>query len=144
MHVGNQKWNNGDGTSNPNPVTIALNKTLMDPVLPYLETILDHGVPLRIYDGVLDGSSCNHVSVFKALTMVQWAGREAFLSAERTKWNVPGEKHPAGYVQTGGGLSFVWVANSGHLVPTDQPEAALEMLREFLGSVETSSTEMIV
>merc|ERR1711988_650367 len=60
LHAGNQTWKNGDGTSAPNPVVNALNKTLMDPVLPDLETILEHKVPLRVYNGVLDGSSCNH------------------------------------------------------------------------------------
>jgi len=132
LHAGSQTWKNGDGTSAPNPVVNALNKTLMDSVLPHLETILDHRVPLRVYNGVLDGSSCNHISVFHSLTMLQWQGKSAFLAAPREQWSIPGEKHPAGYAQSGGGLTFVWVANSGHLVPTDQPEAALDMLRVFL------------
>jgi len=132
LHAGNHSWKNGDGTSAPNPVVIALNKTLMDSILPDVETILDAGVPLRVYDGVLDGSSCNHISVYNSVKMLQWKGKEAFFGAKREQWKVPGSKHPAGYVRSGGGMTFVWVANSGHLVPADQPEAALEMLREFL------------
>jgi len=132
LHVGNHSWKNGDGTSAPNPVVNALNKTLMDSVLPDLETLLEHRVPLRVYAGVLDGSSCNHLSVFKSLTMLRWPGRASFLAAAREKWSVPGDGHPSGYTQSGGGLAFVWVANSGHLVPTDQPAAALDMLRVFL------------
>jgi len=132
IHAGDQVWKNGDGTSAPNPVVNALNKTLMDSALPDVQTILEAGVPLRVYDGVLDGSSCNHVSVFQALKLLQWSGKSAFFDAAREKWKVPGEKHPAGYVQRGGGLTFVWVSNSGHLVPLDQPEAALEMLKNFL------------
>merc|ERR1711862_760483 len=72
LHAGTQDWKNGDGTSAPNPVVLALNKTLMDSVLPDLETILEYKVPLRVYDGVLDGSSCNHLSVFNSLTMLEW------------------------------------------------------------------------
>jgi len=132
FHVGNHSWKNGDGTSAPNPVVNALNKTLMDSVLPDLETLLEHNVPLRVYAGVLDGSSCNHLSVFKSLTMLRWPGSASFLAAPREKWSVPGDKHPSGYTQSGGGLTYVWVANSGHLVPTDQPTAALDMLRVFL------------
>merc|ERR1712151_731884 len=49
IHAGNQTWKNGDGTSAPNPVVIALNKTLMDSALPDLETILQADVPLRVY-----------------------------------------------------------------------------------------------
>mmetsp|Transcript_65721 Transcript_65721/g.182982 ORF Transcript_65721/g.182982 Transcript_65721/m.182982 type:complete len:448 (+) Transcript_65721:81-1424(+) len=137
IHAGDHAWRNGDGTAAPNPVVIALNKTLMDSALHNLKTILEHGVPLRVYDGVLDGSSCNHVSVFNALKLLQWKGKEAFLAATRQQWKVPGSNHPAGYLQSGGGVTFVWVANSGHLVPYDQPEAALEMLRSFLESSQT-------
>jgi len=132
LHVGNHSWKNGDGTSAPNPVVNALNKTLMDSVLPDLETLLEHHVPVRVYAGVLDGSSCNHRSVFESLTMLKWPGIASFLAAPREKWTVPGDSHPSGYTQSGGGLAFVWVANSGHLVPTDQPRAALDMLRVFL------------
>eukprot|EP00928_Gymnodinium_smaydae_P053759 TRINITY_DN37685_c0_g1_i1.p1 TRINITY_DN37685_c0_g1~~TRINITY_DN37685_c0_g1_i1.p1 ORF type:complete len:441 (+),score=45.58 TRINITY_DN37685_c0_g1_i1:70-1392(+) len=139
IHAGSHDWKNGDGTSAPNPVVIALNKTLMDSVLPDLEVILHHGVPLTVYNGVLDGSSCNHVSVFQALKLLRWTHKDSFFKAPRQQWKVPGEKHPAGYVQRGGGLSFVWIANSGHLVPLDQPVAALTMLHNFFHDITAAS-----
>jgi len=136
LHARNQTWKNGDGTSAPNPVVNALRQTLMDSVIPYLNTVLARGVPLLVYDGVFDGSSCNHLSVFNALRLLDWSGKDTFFGSERVLWTSSqtesGTEHPWGHVQTGGGLSFVWVANSGHLVPTDQPEAALQLLRMFL------------
>lgn len=148
LHAGDQDWKNGDGTSAPNPVVIALNKTLMDSVIPDLETILEHKLPLGVFDGVLDGSSCNHISVYNSLKLLSWAGKDAFFAAPREQWKLPGVKHPAGYTKQGGGLTFVWVSNSGHLVPTDQPEAGLDMLRNFLvqtgGLGEATDTEFVV
>jgi len=144
LHAGRQVWKNGDGTSAPNPVVNALDHTLMDSVLPDLKSILDRGVTLRMYNGVLDGSSCNHISHFNALKLLDWSGKDAFFKAPRKQWRVKGSNHAAGYVKTGGGLSFVWVANSGHLVPSDQPEAALQLLEDFFDSIvsqEKPSTE---
>ncbi len=36
----------------------------MDSVIPDLETILEHNLPLGVFDGVLDGSSCNQISAY--------------------------------------------------------------------------------
>lgn len=38
----------------------------------------------------------------------------------------------AGRVRSAGGLTFVQIFNAGHMVPRDQPEAALAMVREFI------------
>merc|ERR1712216_956901 len=110
LHAGSQVWKNGDGTAAPNPVVNALNKTLMDSALPDLELILDHGVPVRVYDGVLDGSSCNHISVYqaiKSMNSMRWTGKGKFFGSARKQWKLPGATHPAGYTQSGGGLTFV-------------------------------------
>ncbi|KAF4720479.1 hypothetical protein FOZ63_002484, partial [Perkinsus olseni] len=122
LHTGGVKWQNGDGTAAPNPVVINLQKELMKPVLKEVQTVLSAAIPTMIYTGVFDGSSCGHLSVMEALHML---GYEPFETASRELWESP--NHPFGFVQSGGVLTFVWVSNSGHMVPTDQPEAALDM-----------------
>lgn len=125
-------WQNGDGTAAPNPVVNALRGQLMVSVLPEMAEILDRGLHVTIYDGVMDGSSCNHLGVFQSLERLPWDGRSAFLAAPRQQWHTPGITHPIGFVQASGGLTFKWVSNAGHLVPTDQPEAAAALIHEFL------------
>ena len=47
--------------------------------------------------------------------------QSAFDNATFKNWMVNGKL--AGRVKTGGGLTFVEVANAGHMVPLNQPEA---------------------
>eukprot|EP00929_Paragymnodinium_shiwhaense_P122748 TRINITY_DN95783_c0_g1_i1.p1 TRINITY_DN95783_c0_g1~~TRINITY_DN95783_c0_g1_i1.p1 ORF type:complete len:450 (+),score=62.39 TRINITY_DN95783_c0_g1_i1:136-1485(+) len=130
-------WKNGDGTAAPNPVVNALRKRLMDPALDELVEILKHGKKVTIFDGVMDGSSCNHLGVFGAVKRMQWDGLADFLQAPRKQWRVESIDHPLGYLQTFNNFTFVWVANSGHLVPIDQPEAADALIKMFLNTTET-------
>ena len=37
-----------------------------------------------------------------------------------------------GYNQTGGGLNFILILNSGHMVPIDQPAWALQIVKDFV------------
>merc|ERR1711920_962160 len=55
-----------------------------------------------------------------------------FEESRTVLWNVSGAGHPYGNARQGGGLSFVVVLNCGHMVPTDQPAAALDLLHRFL------------
>jgi carboxypeptidase C (cathepsin A) len=122
-------WQNGDGTASPNPVVNALKPLLMTTApMDWLAHLLERGYDVTIFDGVMDASSCNHLGVFSAVKAIRWSGQEEFINAKRVPWG----KVPFGFTQAALGLRFVWVMNSGHLVPYDQPEGALEMLRSHL------------
>ncbi|EER08322.1 conserved hypothetical protein, partial [Perkinsus marinus ATCC 50983] len=107
-------------------------------VLREIKSILSAGLPTMIYTGVFDGSSCGHLSVMDALHMVAY---EPLEEAPRKLWM--GSEHPFGFVQSGGALTFVWVSNSGHMVPTDQPEAALDMMDRFLHNRSLAEGERV-
>ena len=47
------------------------------------------------------------------------------------KWTVGGRT--AGFVKRFEGISFMTVRNAGHMVPTDQPESALAIIKELIG-----------
>ena len=47
------------------------------------------------------------------------------------KWTIGGRT--AGFVKRYEGISFMTVRNAGHMVPTDQPEAALAIIKELIG-----------
>ena len=39
----------------------------------------------------------------------------------------------SGFVKRYEGITFTTVRDAGHMVPTDQPEAALEVIKELIG-----------
>jgi carboxypeptidase C (cathepsin A) len=68
-----------------------------------------------------------------------WSGGAAFAAAADAPWTYPGDAAPAGLARSyqaagsaGGRFTFLQVYAAGHLVPMDQPQAALHMLNTFL------------
>jgi len=91
--------------------------------------MLQNGYAVLIYAGDVD-FICNWMGN-KAWTMqMDWPGHDEFTAAKDAKWKVGGEVK--GEVRHAQGLNFVRIHNAGHMVPMDQPEAALAMLDQFL------------
>ena len=78
----------------------------------------------------MDGSACNHIGISRVVENIEWHGKAAYNSAERGIWRF--DNNVAGFVTNHGHLTFAVVTNSGHLVPTDQPAHALDMVRRFV------------
>lgn len=67
------------------------------------------------------------------LNGMEWSGSEGWFQAPRGLWvNSDNQNAPAGYAKSHLGLDFVVVYNSGHLVPYNQPENALDLITRFL------------
>ena len=88
---------------------------------------------MLLYAGNMDGSACNHIGVSRVAAGIKWQGQSAYNAAARGVWRVEG--NVAGFATTHGPLTFVVVTNSGHLVPADQPEHALDMVSRFVRGV---------
>ena len=87
--------------------------------------MLEGGVEVLIYAGDVD-FICNSLGN-KAWTLdLDWSGKEQFNAEADKDWN-----GGAGSVRTHAGLTFLTVFDAGHMVPSDQPEAALQMLDAF-------------
>jgi carboxypeptidase C (cathepsin A) len=97
----------------------------LDAVIP---PMLEAGVRVMVYAGDLD-LICNWLGNYRWVSALPWSGRMDFASAEMVEWEVDGEA--AGMVQGYGPLSFVKVYQAGHMVPMDQPAAALHMITHF-------------
>ena len=103
---------------------------------PRLEAILAAKVPVLIYSGQLDiiiGAALTE----RFLPYVQWAGRDQLMAAERAIWRVePDDMEVAGFAREveaeGQKLVQVLVRGAGHIVPYDQPRAALDMVSRFM------------
>jgi carboxypeptidase C (cathepsin A) len=58
---------------------------------------------------------------------LKWARGDEFRAAKETSWN-----NNAGLIRQVGPFTWLQVYNAGHMVPMDQPKAALDMLNQFL------------
>lgn len=91
--------------------------------------ILEAGVRVLIYSGDQD-FICNWRGGLAWTRAIDWDKAEEFNTIEPVIWNVDGK--PAGEYRRVDNLTFLRLLDAGHMVPMDQPEAALSMIREFL------------
>jgi carboxypeptidase C (cathepsin A) len=98
-----------------------------------VERMLQSGVRVLFYNGQWD-MMCNHYGTEKLLLHLDWNGSTFYQEAKKYMWTTPGRNEPAGFAQEGGNLSYVVIANAGHMVPLDVPDVAVEMVRRFINS----------
>jgi len=92
---------------------------------PYVGELLEAGLPALIYAGDVD-FICNYLGNQAWTLGLDWAHKDDFNAAEPHDWK------GAGLARTSNGLTFLQVFDAGHMVPSDQPENALDMLKNFL------------
>lgn len=125
IHVGNLTYN--DGTE----VEKHLLNDVMQSVAPWLATLMDN-YKVLLYNGQLD--IIVGVPLTQAyLQVLPWSGLDQYLNTTKTVWRItPSDVEAAGYARTVGDFVQLVVRGSGHLVPYDQPERALDMVRRFI------------
>jgi vitellogenic carboxypeptidase-like protein len=106
--------------------------------------VVDFLVPLMESDGlkVLVYSGQNDVILGAPLTeqfldTLEWSGKEAFAAAKKVAWTVPAVPNDplAGYIKSvdlHGGFTYAIVRGAGHMVPTDQPERAYDLITRLV------------
>ena len=87
--------------------------------------LLEKNILVLVYSGDKD-FICNWRGGEAWTNEVQWHGKNGFNGANYTKWESYGE-----YKQNEN-LVFLRVFDAGHMVPLDQPEAALDLLNRFM------------
>lgn len=87
--------------------------------------LLNNNYKVYVYSGDKD-YSCNWEGGLSWVTKMSWKHQNEFNKIELTKCDYGSCKEFAN-------LKFIKVADSGHMVPMDQPENALKMLDEILG-----------
>ncbi|CAH0368737.1 unnamed protein product [Pelagomonas calceolata] len=93
-----------------------------------LPELLGAGVRILIYAGDQD-YICNWLGNQAWTLALPWPGQGAFRAAAVADWPAGAKK--AGELRTSGPLSFLRVLDAGHMVPMDQPAAALRMINAF-------------
>ncbi|KAG8695794.1 hypothetical protein FRC08_007551 [Ceratobasidium sp. 394] len=86
---------------------------LFHPTQDYVLGLLERGVRVLIYAGTYD-YVCNWVGNYNWVTALDWTGRDKFHASHARNWLVNGRI--AGFVKSGGGLTFATVDAAGHMV----------------------------
>ncbi|KAF8700781.1 hypothetical protein HU200_034138 [Digitaria exilis] len=90
--------------------------------------LLENDIKVLIYAGEYD-LICNWLGNSRWVNSMEWSGKEAYVSSSEKPFTVDGKE--AGLLKSHGPLSFLKVHDAGHMVPMDQPKAALEMLKRW-------------
>uniref|UniRef100_A0A453MUF5 Carboxypeptidase n=1 Tax=Aegilops tauschii subsp. strangulata TaxID=200361 RepID=A0A453MUF5_AEGTS len=93
-----------------------------------IPALLEDGINVLIYAGEYD-LICNWLGNSRWVHSMEWSGQKDFAKTAESSFLV--DDAQAGVLKSHGALSFLKVHNAGHMVPMDQPKAALEMLRRF-------------
>ena len=96
-----------------------------------VQHILESKVNMVIYAGEFD-FICNWEGNYAWVDNMQWSGQEAWRASANGTWIVDGAA--AGSAKETEHLSFVKVSDAGHMVPLNQPKAALDLLTRFLAN----------
>ena len=99
-----------------------------------LSRLLNRGIPVLIYHGIFD-MIIPVPTTIETILNTDWNEHILWRDADRKPYQYVtknGIQKLIGYKQSAGGLDFVAVLNSGHMVPIDQPAAALQIVKDFL------------
>ena len=127
LHSEGANWTQSDEKG---PVADALGKDWAVPSDPVVESLLDLGYVVRMYNGVRDMSSCNHIGNLQVALDLEWSGASEFSEAQNRPW--PSAKNVMGYIRGEGQLKYATVLRTGHLVPTVVPESYSVLLKLLL------------
>lgn len=124
LHTTGHTWVNNDEVG---PVADAINDDWTIDVTPLIAEATEKGYRVALYNGVRDGSMCNHLANTKALLEMDkhWKYKGQYAAAsEDIMWFQKGKnkKRVAGYHRIVNGFSFTKLLNTGHLVPTVIPD----------------------
>lgn len=95
-----------------------------------ISEMLDDGVEVLIYAGDVD-YICNWLGNKAWVLDLEWEGKNGFNKAADADWAGPDGKS-AGRLRKHNNFSFLQIYRAGHMVPMDQPAAALQMLNGFI------------
>ncbi|CAO3637026.1 unnamed protein product [Cunninghamella blakesleeana] len=97
----------------------------------HIINLLNNDIPVFMYAGDAD-YICSWYGIQAVLDQIEFKNQQEYRNDQLKPWHANGKE--AGQIQQGGGLTFLRIYDAGHFVPTDQPEAALEMFSNHLSS----------
>jgi len=124
LHVSGHTWVNNDEVG---PVAEALLGDFAIPSAPLVAEAAENGYRVALYNGVRDGSVCNHLGNHQSLLEMDkaWKFKGQYANANDVPmWFQSGSKarRVAGFHKIVENFSFTKLLNTGHLVPTVIPD----------------------
>nr|CAD7392367.1 unnamed protein product [Timema cristinae] len=106
---------------------------MMQSVKPWVEELLDSDYRIVYYSGQMDIIVGYPMSTLYYESL-EFKDAQEYRNAPRKPWYVGDEL--AGYSRTGGNFTEIMVRNAGHMVPSDQPEWALNLINKITNGEE--------
>ncbi|KAL3269548.1 hypothetical protein HHI36_008613 [Cryptolaemus montrouzieri] len=129
IHVGNATFHNGD------EVEAALDVDFMKSVVHLLPDLLDN-YRVLLYSGQVDIIVAYPLTI-NYLQKLNFSAAAEYKTAKRNTWYV--DKNIAGFVKVAGNLTDLLVRDAGHMVPTDQPAWAFDLINRFTRNIPFDS-----
>lgn len=104
------------------------------PFQQHIAKLLDLGLPVLIYAGDKD-YICNWLGNKAWTDELEWSEQGKYAGLPLKPWKSSASGEELGQKKSHGPLTFLRVYDAGHMVPYDQPEAALEMLNSWIGVI---------
>ena len=135
LHVTDES---GEWTSCNMGINMKFHSDWMHDFSPFVADLLNDGIHTLVYAGDVD-YICNYLGNRAWTLALDWNFQNEFNLAPDHEWG-SGQNSvgtgAAGLVKTSNGFTFMQVYDAGHMVPTDQPQVALEMIRNFVSDGE--------
>ncbi|KAG0558806.1 hypothetical protein KC19_10G056400 [Ceratodon purpureus] len=116
----------------------ALSGDFMKDNIKQVDELLAAGVNITIYSGQLDLIACT-TGTETWVRKLTWPDLTGFLSAKRSSLYCDNDRETAAFVKRHKNLSFFWIMNAGHRVPSDNPCMGLKMLELIVGNSGSGS-----
>ncbi|XP_072502878.1 retinoid-inducible serine carboxypeptidase [Notamacropus eugenii] len=109
----------------------------MKPAINIVDELLEAGVNVIIYNGQLD-LIVDIIGQEAWLRKLKWPELTTFIQKKRKPLYVdPGSYDTSAFYKSHKNLAFYWILKAGHMVPSDQGEMALKMMRMVTGQEES-------
>ena len=110
----------------------ALQGDVMFSQRPQLESLLQQGYNVLVYNGALD-LICGAPLTERYMNVLQWVGAAQWLATPRSPWlDADGSGAVSGYSRSAQNLAQVVMRGAGHLAPFDQPRRSLDLITRFV------------
>merc|ERR1712166_585783 len=127
LEVGTRKWSDCNHLV---AVAFELDGDWMRSYQQMIPDQLESGTRVLIYAGDQD-YICNWLGNQAWVQALPWSHQGQFNTTSATNWTGTSGTAPMGTIQQSNGFTFLRVFDAGHMVPRDQPEAALAMLNAW-------------
>ncbi|XP_053513003.1 retinoid-inducible serine carboxypeptidase [Artibeus jamaicensis] len=116
-----------------NSVFLNMEGDFMKPVISIVDELLEAGVNVTVYNGQLD-LIVDTMGQEAWVRKLKWADLPKF---SQLKWQPlyrdPLSSETAAFVKSYKNLAFYWILKAGHMVPSDQGDIALKMMKLVTG-----------